>query len=181
MDSPVAPREATEGDFEAIVQLFRKHEILCTLGHEQGNDDWSRMGQAYVEHTLQTEMSSWETCSGRFASAGSKLWVIEDFGKVVGCVGAVELGPGSLELVRMYVDASCRRRGFGRLLVQALLDHAVALGASEIQLTTPQVNSVGIRFYQEMGFFLRRSFPVEVDGLTLELVELAQVVEVKPT
>lgn len=177
MDSTITPREATEGDFAAIVQLFRENEILCTLGQDQGNDDWLRIGRSYVERTCRGELSSWEACSERLAGAGSKLWVVEEGGEVAGCIGAVRLSPERLELVRMYVDGRCRRRGFGRALVQVLLDHALEVGASEVELTTPQVNEAAICFYQEMGFSFRAVIPVVEAGLPFNLVQLTRVIE----
>jgi len=166
------PRPATASDFDGFVSLFTKSEIMRVLGKAQGNDDWLQIGQSYVEHVLQTELASWDACCQRFSSEGNGLWVMTEHGKVIGSVGAIMHSQDHVELVRMYVDESCRRSGNGRKLVETLLDHARLHGASHVKLTTPQVNLGGINFYEAMGFKKITLFTASVHGRPLELVEL---------
>eukprot|EP00401_Gymnodinium_catenatum_P000096 CAMPEP_0117572524 /NCGR_PEP_ID=MMETSP0784-20121206/60401_1 /TAXON_ID=39447 /ORGANISM="" /LENGTH=177 /DNA_ID=CAMNT_0005370897 /DNA_START=22 /DNA_END=552 /DNA_ORIENTATION=+ len=170
----VGVREATQSDFQGFVELFEAHEILCVLGKEQGNHDWERLGRAYVATVLATELRSWEACCERFSAPGGKLWVIEDEGRVIGSVGAVQHDRDCIELVRMYVDAGHRRRGHASMLVKALFDHARGLGVQQVKLTTPQVNEGGIKFYMKQGFKADQEFATTAFGLPLRLVQLVQ-------
>ncbi|CAE8732024.1 unnamed protein product [Polarella glacialis] len=177
MDKAPEAREAMPHDFAAYRALFEAHECLRELGREQGDDELVKRGDLYVDGVLETELRSWDECAERFAAPGSRLWVMEMEGKVVGSVGAVHCAAGDLELVRMYVDHSCRRRGYGQILVQQLLDHARSLSVSQVTLTTPQVNVRGISFYEKLGFELDRTFTVSLGspGLQLEIVELSLI------
>ena len=170
----VVLREVRESDLAPFAALIASNECLCALGRESGNNEWTRIGSAYVGNVLRTELSSWEACSGKYQAAGSGLWVLEDSaGRLVGSIGAIPSSDVStVELVRMYVDASVRRKGYGRRLVEALLGHARSLGATLVTLTTPCVNAPGIRFYQSQGFSIAREFTVDSNGSPLDIAEL---------
>eukprot|EP00929_Paragymnodinium_shiwhaense_P091727 TRINITY_DN51637_c0_g2_i1.p1 TRINITY_DN51637_c0_g2~~TRINITY_DN51637_c0_g2_i1.p1 ORF type:complete len:184 (+),score=31.75 TRINITY_DN51637_c0_g2_i1:59-610(+) len=174
MATSASVREATEADFPAIVELFVEHEAMCTLGREQGVEEWVRLGKAYVDHTLQTELKSWERCSAIYGTPGNKLWILEEAGRVAGCIGALfKQSADGLELVRMYVHASCRRKGYGQMLVDTLLGHARDVGASAVELTTPSVNKGAIAFYERAGFKATKTFEIHDWGTPLELTALA--------
>ena len=195
MSTPPKPpstlRPATEHDLPGIRRLIEEFECLCVLGKEQGQTDWMTIGQAYVRNVLSAgELSSWEACSQRFAAPASQLWVIATEGtcNIIGCVGAVQQPNDELELVRMYVDDSFRRLGYGRQLFDAFIGHARSHGAKSAFLSTPSVNAPGLAFYESLGFVKARSFGVsdpswrressEGDSpLTLELSELRLKVE----
>ena len=78
--------------------------------------------------------------------------------------------------MRMYVDESRRRMGYGRELVESLrafATDATSDDSFELSLTTPSVNVPGIGFYCSLGFALERTFVVPgPDGKPLDLTEL---------
>lgn len=61
--------------------------------------------------------------------AGGCGWVVEDGAEVVACVGLVPVGDDEqgprVELKRLYVAGTHRRRGLGRALVELVERHAV--------------------------------------------------------
>lgn len=57
-----------------------------------------------------------------------------------------------LQLLSMWVDPRCRGRGFGRFLVDALLDVAVASEARFVELGVVDGNDVARRMYEAAGF-----------------------------
>jgi ribosomal-protein-alanine N-acetyltransferase len=57
---------------------------------------------------------------------------------------------GSIANVATHPDA--RRRGLGRAVVSALLDHAPALGLSDIYLEVRTSNEAAIALYRSLGF-----------------------------
>ena len=163
-----------ERHFAGFVALLRQNECMMSLGAAAGNPDWINVGRSYVDEVCQSELLDWGTCQERYRGVGSRLWVLEEEGVVVGSVGAViEAGSSAMELVRMYVDASQRGRGLGRRLVEGLLQHAGEVGATSITLTTPTVNAPAIGFYERMGFTKKRAFPVQMEGVGFEISELA--------
>ncbi len=73
-------------------------------------------------------------------------------GEVVGCGALVPREPGTAEIVRMSVAARMRRQGLGRLILQALVDHAREEGYQRVILETTETWSEVIEFYQSFGF-----------------------------
>ena len=108
---------------------------------------------------------SWDACSQTYAGEGSQLWVLEDEGKVVGSIGCIAHDGNEIELVRMYVDISCRRRGYGSLLVKHVKLHAASRNTVRLKLTTPSLNTGPIGFYGVMGFTLEKAWTSNVSGV----------------
>lgn len=58
----------------------------------------------------------------------------------------------SLYLKEIYVPASHRQRGVGKLLMQAVLDEAGKRGCSRVEWTTDTDNTRAQEFYRRLGF-----------------------------
>lgn len=142
-------RAAAAGDVAGLRALISANECL-----KNGDDDaLAAIGERYVASVLAGEFRDWDACARVYAGHASQLWVLAAAdGRVAGCVGLLDRGGGSFELVRMYVDASKRRSGRGRRLLAAALAHARARGARAVWLTTPSANAAGVAFYEASGF-----------------------------
>ena len=98
----------------------------------------------------------------------------------VGHIGAEDRGQ-YLELRRMYVRQGYRRRGIGRQLVQALIDHCSAEGVPAVELWTAP-DGPGRLLYETLGFFRIAAPHGERDGeeddpemrMRLDVAELRQ-------
>ena len=175
-------RLPTPADLPALAALLSTNECLCILGRAQARPEWVTIGEAYVANVLRTEYASFENCMARYESPASRLWVLVDASDaVLGSIGVIEDPQQStrFELVRMYVHAEHRRRGYGRLLFEQLLGHARAHGATQLTLTTPSVNAPGLGFYRSVGFSKARAFSItdsfgddQGEPHTLELTEM---------
>jgi|TARA_B110001469_G_scaffold17125_1_gene17327 ribosomal protein S18 acetylase RimI-like enzyme len=175
-------RRPTPADLPALAALLSTNECLCILGRAQAQPEWVTIGKAYVSNALRTEYASFENCMARYESPASRLWVlVDESDSVLGSVGVIEDPQHSthFELVRMYVNAEHRQRGYGRLLLDELFGHARAHGATQLSLTTPSVNAPGLGFYRSVGFSKVRAFSI-TDSFgddqgkqhTLELTEM---------
>ena len=51
----------------------------------------------------------------------------------------------------LYLDASCRGRGLGRSVMEALAQRALAVGATHLEWQTPEWNAPAARFYESLG------------------------------
>jgi len=81
--------------------------------------------------------------------------VAELAGRVVGVAGSHHVRWNNRQVLdALYVDVSARRRGAGRALVMAVLQHAVRGGARQLWLETQDVNAPALRAYEAMGFSL---------------------------
>ena len=61
---------------------------------------------------------------------------------------------GDAEVVRMSVAADWRRKGIGRMILQALVDHARESGCQRIILETTETWQEVIAFYLRFGFHI---------------------------
>jgi N-acetylglutamate synthase-like GNAT family acetyltransferase len=71
---------------------------------------------------------------------------------VIGCVALEPTGAGVFELSKMAVAPPERGRGIGRLLLQAAIDRARALGASSLFLGSNRRLAAAVRLYEAVGF-----------------------------
>jgi molybdopterin-guanine dinucleotide biosynthesis protein A/GNAT superfamily N-acetyltransferase len=85
---------------------------------------------------------------GTYAS----LWVAVMNGDVVGSVALRALGPGEVELKRMYLREEQRGRGLGRRLLETALAEARSSGARVVRLDTTERMEAARVLYERYGF-----------------------------
>ena len=87
-------------------------------------------------------------------------------GELVG-IGGVELqGDGFAELKRFYVVPAHRGRGVADAVIEALVEHARAGGATTVRLETGDKQHAAMGFYARHGFEVVDRFPPYVDSAT---------------
>lgn len=87
-------------------------------------------------------------------------------GSLVG-IGGVEIQPGRFaELKRFYVDPAHRGQGVADAVIEALVEHARALGATTLRLETGDKQHAAMRFYARHGFEVVPRFGPYVDSAT---------------
>ncbi len=88
--------------------------------------------------------------------AGVFVVVDDDEGVAQGCGGIRLIAPGPLgtryELKHLYLRPITRGRGWGRLLVEDLVERARAFGAAELVLDTHHSLEAAGALYARMGF-----------------------------
>lgn len=88
------------------------------------------------------------------AAAGGHWWVVEDQG--AGVVATIGAGPrdeqGDVELKRLYVAASHRRRGIAAQLVARVEAHAAEVSAQRVVLWSDTRFTDAHRFYERLGY-----------------------------
>ena len=98
------------------------------------------------------------------------LRVVEDGGRIVASVG---IGPPSthalVELKRLYVASSHRRRGLAAGLVRLVEHRAATLGAAGVELWTDTRFGEAHRLYERLGY--------QADGRTRELSDPSETTE----
>lgn len=96
-----------------------------------------------------------------FARKGGRFWVVEREGIVVACIGMAPSDPGEpgegkpaggVELKRLYIHKSERRRGLGSRLCDLVEGEARALGAPFVDLWSDT------RFHQAHALYERRGY-----------------------
>jgi len=87
-------------------------------------------------------------------------------GRIIG-YGVMSLGAGEAHILNVCVRAEFRTVGFGKRLLQHLLERADAAGTSEAFLEVRPSNLAAIRLYQKLGFEqigVRRGYYQAPDG-----------------
>jgi ribosomal-protein-alanine N-acetyltransferase len=72
-------------------------------------------------------------------------------GQVIG-YGVMSLGAGEAHILNVCVRAEFRNLGFGRRLLEHLMERAAASGVAEAFLEVRPTNLAAIRLYQHLGF-----------------------------
>jgi putative acetyltransferase len=87
-----------------------------------------------------------------YAEHEGAFWVLEDGSRVVGTVAVVSAGPDECEVKRLYLLPGYRGRGFGRVLVEQVLDWAATSGRARIVAWSDVRLATAHAVYERMGF-----------------------------
>jgi len=133
---PLVVRPALAADVPRIEALLR--EVLSEFGlvfGEGSETDAQVMG-----------------LPGSYAEHGGAFWVAELDGELRGTCGVFPVGPGAMELRKMYLASSARGRGVGVALLAEAKAFARAAGAQKLVLDTTEQMKAAIAFYEREGF-----------------------------
>lgn len=84
------------------------------------------------------------------ASSFDRFWVVEEGGRVGGCVGLALGDPA--ELKKLYLDARLRGQGLGRKLIALVEEAALAGGARRIELWSDTRFTTAHAVYERCGY-----------------------------
>jgi epoxyqueuosine reductase len=108
---------------------------------------------------------------GRYAPPGGRMLLARNNGVFVGCVALRQIGEGTCEMKRLFVQPGRRGKGIGRALAQAIIEQARQIGYKRIRLDT--VLEPARCLYRSLGF---REIPpyqhVPVAGVVFMELEL---------
>lgn len=87
------------------------------------------------------------------AVRGGRWWVLEQAGRIAASIGTGGWhADGTVELKRLYVAASHRRRGIARGLVERVEAHAAAIGAQGVELWSDTRFTDAHALYEALGY-----------------------------
>jgi len=84
------------------------------------------------------------------ASSFDRFWVVEEGGRVGGCIGLALGDPA--ELKKLYLDAQLRGQGLGRQLIALVEETARAGGAGRIELWSDTRFTTAHAVYERCGY-----------------------------
>jgi ribosomal protein S18 acetylase RimI-like enzyme len=107
-----------------------------------------------------TDVSGLRDSLREYSDPSKALFVVEDpSGTLVGVAGLRTIGPGIVEVKRMYVVPECRGMHIGSQLLDRLLGEADRMGASTVRLDTARFMADAQRLYRSRGFAERTPYP----------------------
>ena len=80
---------------------------------------------------------------------------------MVGTFGLERAPDDAMELRRMYVDPSARRRGIARRMLQFAEDECRRRNVSRLELSTAEIQQAALALYRNAGYRLVREETVE--------------------
>jgi phosphinothricin acetyltransferase len=125
------------------------------------SDDWPAVRDIYEagiatgEATFQTEAPPWDAWDAAHLET-CRLVAREEYGTLIGwaALGRVSARPvyAGVAEVSVYVAASARGRGLGRLLLTALIDASERDGRWTLQASIFPENEASVRLHERCGF-----------------------------
>lgn len=90
-----------------------------------------------------------------FSLPGAAYWILEVGGNIVGGAGVYPtsgLPDGCCELVKLYLLAQARSKGYGKLLIEKCFDTAREFGYAQMYLETMPELKMAMGLYEKCGF-----------------------------
>ena len=117
---------------------------------------WKRLNEAWIGKHFAIEPVDAEVLGdpqGKVLAPGGHIFMAEDeAGEAVGCVGLKAMDDGGFEVIKMTVGEAARGTGLGRLLMDACITRARALGAPRLYLETNSSLAPALGLYRAAGF-----------------------------
>ncbi len=108
---------------------------------------------------------------GRYAPPSGRMLLARYGGAFVGCVALRQIGDGSCEMKRLFVQPAFQGKGIGKVLAQAIIEEGRRIGYKRMRLDT--VLEPAKRLYRSLGF---REIPpyqhVPIEGVVFMELEL---------
>jgi GNAT superfamily N-acetyltransferase len=114
-----------------------------------------RLNEAWLNKYFRVEprdVELFDDPAGQFIAPGGAILLLDVDGQTVGCCALINLGGGSHEIAKMAVAETHQGRGYGEMLMRAVIDRARALGARRLFIETSSKLPVAISLYRKLGF-----------------------------
>jgi putative acetyltransferase len=139
-------------DERAVLDLFVR--VNRELAPNHLRDDFER----YIALSIREEIARIPEYYDR--ARGRSFWTATESETVVGMFGLEPSPVGTIELRRMYVDPSCRRRGYATTMLRRAEEIAQAAGFSKMVLSTSEVQQAALALYRNARFTLLKDAQV---------------------
>ncbi len=119
------------------------------------SDAWRTLNEAWIGRHFTIEPKDREVLDdpvGQIIAKGGHIFIAEQAGAPVGCVGLIAMADGGFEVAKMTVSEDARGTGLGRILMQACIDKARQVGAPRLYLETNASLGPAIGLYRAVGF-----------------------------
>ena len=127
----------------------RVRELFIAVNRLLAPPDMREAFERYIERALREEI---ERIAEYYRHGG--FWVAIEADALVGTFGLEPAGPRAMELRRMYVAPSARRRGVGRAMLRYAEEETRRRGCDKLKLSTAQIQKEAIALYKRAGYRL---------------------------
>ncbi len=162
-EQPVAVEEATEDDIAAIAQF------LWNAWAEAGPEAPGWVG---ADESVLAQIAAPDALRARLGGPRRRMFLARLGDRVVGFSATRMVDDLTIELAGIVVLQSMVGRGVGTPLLEAAAASGKAHSFGRMIARTEASNERALEFYEGRGFARARSFTQEVEGASVELVEL---------
>lgn len=144
-------------------------ERALSLRHDLRPGDLGRMTEMHgvlyaaeygFDHTFEAYVAEGLGEFGRTMPPGSRLWLAERDGQLVGSIAIVAREGGAAQVRWFLVHPDARGQGLGRRLLDESLAFCRAAGHRSVYLWTVNILTTAARLYTAAGFRLTEETPV---------------------
>ena len=124
--------------------------------------DFARLNLEWIERYFEVEEPDRKSLSdprGTIIDPGGEIFFVLESGIVVGTCALIRQGADRFELAKMAVTPDRQGRGYGQMLIEAVINEARARGGKEIFLLSNTVLVPAIKLYEKYGFRTVRKGP----------------------
>ena len=133
-------------------------ELFTTVNRLLSPPELRDAFEVYIDRALAEEI---DRISAYYGERDGCFWVAVKGDKVVGTFGLERASDDAMELRRMYVDPSARRRGIARRMLQFAEDECRSRNVSRLQLSTAEIQQAALALYRNAGYRLVHEETVE--------------------
>ena len=147
----ISIRNWQKSDEKRIFELFKEGEMV----QHSENNLIRDAALKFIEWSYENDLSHVpETYFNRDSCPHGNYWIAVDASLdfVCGMVALEYKNDQEAELRRMFVDRKYQCKSIGSQLIQTLIEFAKIEGYSSVYLTTPFINTRGIKFYERHNF-----------------------------
>jgi GNAT superfamily N-acetyltransferase len=129
---------------------------VCAARRDDAPEVIALIGRVFTEYGLiyepAAEVPDLIDFDAHYAAPHGAFFVARVGERIVGSVGVERLDRDSAELHRLYLDAEFRGRGFGRALVETVVEWCRTRAVSRLVLWSDTRFEQAHRLYDRMGF-----------------------------
>ena len=117
--------------------------------------DFERLNRAWIERWFVVEDADKEMFAdpaARIVEPGGQIFFVEDEAGVQGTCAVIRHDAENFELAKMAVDPAAQGRGYGDLLMEAVIGFARGAGGRRIILVSNTLLGPALTLYRKHGF-----------------------------
>jgi GNAT superfamily N-acetyltransferase len=112
------------------------------------NEEWLRKYFAIEKKDREL----FDDPEGQILAGGGAIFLLDRDVEAIGCCALVRLDAQSFEVVKMAVTEGEQGKGYSKILLQACVDRARAVGAKRLFIETASKLKPAITLYRKFGF-----------------------------
>jgi GNAT superfamily N-acetyltransferase len=153
LSAGITIRSFAEKDAAAVRELF------ITVNRLLSPPNLHDAFEAYIARALTEEI---DRITAYYGERRGGFWVAASGDDVVGTFGLEPASEGTMELRRMYVEPSARRKGIARQMLLFAEDECRRRNIFRLELSTAEIQTAALALYRDAGYKLVREETADI-------------------